>query len=292
MALMGADAFFAQYTNVRFVWIRGEVGSGKSLFAVVLMKELLRRGAISGVIANMPTVLPLPDWRGIRNPEELEGLDPESPEYKRKRLYNLGYNIGLIGDEFWQFVDNRTSMSNSRIYSAFPRKYNNYWAFSSTIPIDKRLSYLSLERTSVIVIPGLYSLVRLLRRSKILTKLMGPLRYLGSEVWRYDWIFEMGYKQNTGHFYLLDPNEYFGTYETGHVPRSDAGISELLMRTVEQSTRNDPDEGRWWYEPTDEDYNDEDEEGDSDLTAGVGRVRGTALRLLGENQRGAASSDR
>jgi hypothetical protein len=231
-----AEPFMACYTQVRSCWVRGEPGSGKSLFSVALMREMMAIGAVNGVLSNIGTALPLPDWRGLKIPDDPDGG------------YNLAYNTGFIGDEFWLIADSRDSATNSRIYAALPRKFNNYWAFPSAIPIDVRLRYLSVERVGRIVIPGVRGLVQLLKKIPVLGKHLGPVAWLGEEMWQYFWTFDMGYKKKEGFFYLVKPSEIYPLYDTSAVPPSDAGISELMKRTVAQHNRLQPDEGVWYYE--------------------------------------------
>jgi hypothetical protein len=266
-----AEAFFSIYTQVRTCWVRGEPGTGKSLISVALMEELYRLGAIKGVVSNIGTSLPLPPWRQMR--------DPDRPE----EGYNLAYDVGFIGDEFWLVADSRDSQTNSRIYAALPRKFNNYWAFPSAIPIDVRLRYLSVERGARILIPGVRAVMSFLRRIPGVRRLLGPLGYFSEEIWEYIYRFDMGYKVREGKFYLAFPSHYYGLYDTSAVPRSDAGISKLLQRTYEQHTRLAPDEGRWEYDE-DEQHQEttENQETYPDIGLGGSRLRGRAFGLYSQ----------
>jgi len=162
--LVGADQFLATFSLVRVMWISGYMGTGKTLLGVALFHEMYKRKLITGVISNIPTTLPLPDW-------EREFL----------------MHAGLLFDEAGVQMDARTSMANSREYGAYARKLDYYLISPSVIPVDKRIAHMRCERVFKLrygIIPEIwiYRYTRTLGEDKIVWghfALIDPSQYFG-----------------------------------------------------------------------------------------------------------------
>jgi len=237
-----ADDFFAQLAIFRLLWIRGRLGGGKTLLSFAIAQEMLKRGIVDGVISNVPHALPLPEWRELM---------PDG----RHRLIR---GSCIVFDEAWTVLDNRTSMANDRSYGAFARKLETYWLFPSVIPIDKRVSYLSCERSMRLSIPIIAQVLSLLLWLPIIGALFKPFEWLSREFWIYRWTVELGYISESGWFILGCPDGYFGLYDTKYVPMDDGDISNLWRRTIEELKADEPEQENWYEEVravTDQDGN-------------------------------------
>lgn len=289
MGFLGADEFFSQLAVFRLCWLRGRLGGGKTLLGVAIAEELVKRKIAKGVISNIPLSpehLPLHPWRDVVDGEQ------ELVDAATMAMWNIGGDVqnnlrrqgirhrlmrgaALLYDEAWQQLDNRTSMTNNRAYGAFARKFDTYWIFPSVLGLDKRVSYLAVEREARIWIPLIGSLFEELRKIPGLSKLVaGPAKWLSEEMWRYRWVLNLGYAEDSGTFWLMNPSEYFLHYDTSYVPITDGGIAELWVRTVMDEKASDVEDGAWYC------YADELVEGER-LAAveGYSNIRGIAGRL-------------
>jgi hypothetical protein len=248
--LLGADNFMNQVLLYRHVWIKGRLRGGKSLLAVAIARELCRRGITQGVIANIPHGLPRHPWDELR-----PGGGPDD--------YWLAYGCCFIYDEPWLKLDNRTSMTNDRTYGAFIGKIGAVMLYPSVHPIDKRYSYLSVQRVYrfglfVLKWPALALLgvasalerVKLTRGlGRLVGRVLGPLRAVTQDIWVYKWRVDMGDQEDTGTFTLVNPSEYYRLYDTEAKPVDDGDIGELLTRTILEDRKNDARPGSWWVKP-------------------------------------------
>lgn len=225
-----ADNFFSMLSIYRLLWIRGRLGGGKTLLAVAIAEELERRKITLGTIANIPTLLKIPDWRELI----------EYPSGILAPRYMIGSCV--LFDEAWTILDNRRSMGNPRAYGAFARKLESYWIFPSVIPIDKRASFFYVERAARIKIPILSDILALLG------KVIPPLAVFGDELWIYKYGVNLGYTKDEGTFILANPSRYFGMYDTKYIPLDDGDISNIWERTIYELTTGEPEQEQWWKE--------------------------------------------
>jgi hypothetical protein len=119
----------------------------------------------------------------------------------------------IIFDEAWTHLDSRNSMVNTSDYGGYARKYESFWVFPSVHQIDKRMRSVVVWRAA-----------RLNFKPFI-------------NAWLYRWELELEYKQEGGWFLLLDPERYFGWYDTAHVPVSDGGLEKRYIRTIYEHTK-------------------------------------------------------
>lgn len=187
---INADEFFYNLLAYRVLWIRGRLGGGKTLLAVAIADELLKRHGFTGVIANFPHVLKPHNWR--------ERMDDGSVRGVRGAV--------VVWDEAGVFIDRRTFARNDRGVGAFLRKLNNVLLLPSVIPVDIRLSYFSVQREVRVSAFG--------------------------ERWRYRWMLALPGAQVESGTFWLEPNRYFGTYDTQYVPSSDGGYMDLWRATI------------------------------------------------------------
>lgn len=124
----GADGFFETLVFVWSCWMRGRLGGGKTLLAVAVAGELVKRGVCKGVMANFPVRLPRPKS-------------------------GMLYDCAVIIDEMWQVADARDYQSNERRFGGFARKIRSFWLYPSVFPPDVRLRAFFAER--VIQLPFL-----------------------------------------------------------------------------------------------------------------------------------------
>jgi hypothetical protein len=121
---------------------------------------------------------------------------------------------GLIYDEAWQQLDSRSSMVNNRtsVYGAYGRKLQTYWIFPSVLQIDKRLRAIVVWRQAVIRLPFL------------------------PEIWLYRWSLDLDYDKQIGWFLLVNPQRYFGMYDTAYIPTDDGNIERRYDNTIHKIT--------------------------------------------------------
>ncbi len=207
--LVGAELFKAQLPLIRSCHIRGRLRGGKTKLAVVLGFELTKMGAVKGCIANIPTKLPLPpEWWFL-------------------------FDTLVIFDEAWSELDNRSSLTNPRSWSAFAGKSRTIYLYPSVIALDKRQSYLWCEPVSRTVVPGLRELVRFLRQVPVVSHILAvtPLDFYGDEVINFKWGLEMGYRTDGGKFKMVYHDGINDQYASFWSPVDDAGITEAWNLT-------------------------------------------------------------
>lgn len=107
----------------RVCTILGGVGFGKTALAFNLARKLIMAGICDGCVSNIPHTLPT-------------GIYGDDGSLEKKVI---------VFDEAWQMLDSRTSMTNSRAYGGFARKFNCIWLFPSVHDIDKRLRAITIE---------------------------------------------------------------------------------------------------------------------------------------------------
>ena len=139
--LAGADEFLYNLLAYRVCWIRGRLGGGKTLLAVAIAQELMRRGYARGVISNFPTCLPSHDWR--------RQLDDGTAAGVRGSV--------VIFDEAGLFLDRRSFMKNDRAVGALLRKLDCVLLLPSVTPPDSRLSYFSVQRVVANAVTGTWT---------------------------------------------------------------------------------------------------------------------------------------
>ncbi len=113
-------------------------------------------------------------------------------------------NAFVIVDESWQFIDNRFSRGTYSFMGAWSRKTNSLWAFPSVYGVDLRVRNLQCER-------------------------IADINLLPIRAWLYRWTNCWGDK---GHFVLVRPEEYYGSYDTKAIPVDDGGAVDSLMSLV------------------------------------------------------------
>lgn len=116
---LGADAFFRELMGIRSCALTGHVGSGKTLGAIAIACELMRRRYVSGVWANFPHTLPASS-----------GLDGSC----------------IILDEASIVMDSRWSSVAFDLYGSFVRKYKGVYLYPSVHQVDKRARNLEVIR--------------------------------------------------------------------------------------------------------------------------------------------------
>lgn len=127
--LLFANSFLEYLLLFRFVWVRGTLGSGKTLVSVAIMDHLFRLGMVKGVVSNFPTVFP-----------PYVGRDD-----------GMVLDRGVIFDEAWTMLDARNSFVNdTKSYGAFARKFRSYWIFPSVFQVDKRMRTLIVQRSGTL----------------------------------------------------------------------------------------------------------------------------------------------
>jgi hypothetical protein len=173
----------------RVVWIKGRVGFGKTALSVYLAKALLDAQLVDGVISNFPTILPA------------HIHDDDGTLFNRVVLF----------DEAWQFVDNRTSISNERGYGAFSRKYGCIFLLPSVQPVDKRLRQITIQ----------------------------PLyRNIFTGVTTWEFVVDDSEKEaakSRGRF-SFDTKLAYGLYSTEYIPINDGGIMRRFNQTFIEMT--------------------------------------------------------
>jgi hypothetical protein len=115
----------------------------------------------------------------------------------------------VIVDESWQFIDNRFTKGTYSFMGAWSRKTNSMWAFPSVFGVDLRVRNLEVER-------------------------IADLNLLPIRAWLYRWANCWGDK---GHFLLVRPEQYFGTYDTKAIPVDDGGAVDSLMALVPEGVK-------------------------------------------------------
>lgn len=258
--LIGAANFKNQFQLFRTCWIKGRVRGGKTLLAVVLAHEFHRDGVVKGVVCNIPNALPVHPWDSLRKRSMDDDQGGSEPEYL------LGRECFYLYDEPWVKLDNRTSMSNDRSYNAFLGKNAAYMALPSVVPIDKRLSYLSVQCVSRFSMPliktPLKKIFGLLDRAKgkkwpigvvldFFLALLTPLRICTEQIRVYRWRYEQGDQSDTGTFWLCLESRYYHLFDTEFKPVDDADIGELINRTLWEDKKHDIGPGTWWQEAED-----------------------------------------
>jgi hypothetical protein len=272
MGFVGAEGFFAQLAIFRLVWIRGRLGGGKTLLGAAIADELVSREVGLGVVSNIKHKLYPHPWRELLDvmnepvPVEeiervkhvkyfpIEGMPACYYVSEQMRIdkgwhYRFMRGAIILYDEAWQKLDNRTSMNNDRSYGAFARKFDSYWIFPSVLGLDKRVSYLAVERVNRFSVPVFGTIFQGLGKIPGLRKLLvGPGHWLQDEMWKYRYVLSLGYTEDTGTFWLMNPTEYFLKYGSFYTPISDGGIADLWARTVMDEKESDVSEGSWYID--------------------------------------------
>lgn len=123
---------------------------------------------------------------------------------------------GVIFDESWTHLDARNSAVNeTKRYGAYARKIESYWLFPSVFPVDKRVRTLTVYRDGTIPVLGW---------------------------WIYRWMVELGHKLfdgGGGTFYMTNPSQYFGMYDTKYLPTGDGKIGLRHYRTELEYTEDE-----------------------------------------------------
>ncbi len=194
MFLNGGE-FFSILAQVRTCWVAGDMGTGNTLFAVAVMDELLRRGAVQSVVSNVST--------------KLRGLDPKNV---------LVEDVGFIVDNLWLCEAGEGGReATSSLYCVHARQFNNYYVFPSIMEIDGRLSYFSVWRA--MCLRGIAAFV--------ISGLFGKGNWY-REIWNYDYELKVGYEVKRGSLFLASPGQYFLKYDSLALPSDDNGIGRLL----------------------------------------------------------------
>lgn len=119
---LNGGSFLENMLAFRLVWIRGRLGSGKTLLAVALSRWLYDNNYIDGMLTNInvnPAYVPV--IRHVRR-------------------------SAVVLDEAGAFADSRNSMNKSEGYGAFARKFDSYWLSPSKIKPDGRMGDLIVRR--------------------------------------------------------------------------------------------------------------------------------------------------
>ncbi|MBI5651162.1 MAG: hypothetical protein HZC40_12065 [Chloroflexi bacterium] len=116
---LAADKFFQELMGIRSCALTGHVGSGKTLGAIAIACELLRRQFVSGVWGNLNHSLP--------HSESLE-------------------RSCIILDEASIVMDSRWSSVCFDLYGSFVRKYKGVYLYPSVHQVDKRARNLEVMR--------------------------------------------------------------------------------------------------------------------------------------------------
>lgn len=170
----GIDAIIPRVISMRVVAIYGTLGFGKTALAFAIARHLLHKSYVDGVISNVPHCLP----PGI---------------YGDDGMIN---NKCVILDEAWMSNDARTSMTNTRSYGGFARKFRSVWLFPTVHEIDKRLRALLIEPVKKTI--------------------------KGESVWSLSTAYN-GYRSEILRF-KTNPKDVYGLYSTEGIPSDDGGI--------------------------------------------------------------------
>ena len=120
---IGAGQFFELLFNYRVLWIRGRVGSGKTLLGAAITDYLINKSKdFRSVVCNIPHQFPVP-------------------------VDGTLFDTVCFLDEAHLFIDSRTFGSNPKEYGGLARHVRSVWLFPSVYPVDTRLRCLWCERT-------------------------------------------------------------------------------------------------------------------------------------------------
>lgn len=245
MGFLFADEFIHTLRLYRAFHLQGIYGSGKTLLSFALAEEFIRRGLVIGCISNIPCKFAPPDWR--------EYL----PELGRPRLIN---NLFLVVDEGGQFFDSRDFSTNDKTPTMYLRKFDVILALPSVVPVDKRLSYLRVQRLARFSIPVIQQIAIVLSYVPIIRWILKPLLFLKEDFWVYNWMIEMGSDAGKGWFILTEPSSYFGMYDNKYCPDNDGDILQLWRLTIYYESLKSPPAGRFWEDEEDDETETEEEE--------------------------------
>ena len=118
-------------------------------------------------------------------------------------------NALIIVDEAAQWADSRFSSMSYDLYSMWARKSNSIYLYPSVNAVDKRVRNLEVMRIYAIDL-------------------------LPVQIWIYYW--QSTYKQK-GYFLLVNPEKYFGLYDTYGVPVDDGGTLEAIIAMYPDAVR-------------------------------------------------------
>lgn len=112
----------------------------------------------------------------------------------------------IILDESWLYINDKKSVVD---YSAYLRKIDSYLLLPSVYDIHYRLGHFMCER-------------------------LFNLQNFGIPVWIYRWMLSKGRTKDKGYFYLVNPQTFYGRYDTKYIPFDDEGISKRLRKTINE----------------------------------------------------------
>lgn len=76
------------------------------------------------------------------------------------------------------------------------------------------------------------------KRLRTLTVWRGFTFDIGLRVWLYLWTQDLDYQENSGGWFMLvEPQRFFGWYDTHYIPVDDGGIEKRWKRTVYEITK-------------------------------------------------------
>ncbi len=127
MPLINANQAILNIANYRKLWLAGNVGTGKTLLAFLIARELVNRGYAKYIVSNIPSV-----WS-------------DDPQTVLDNVRDIMYlDCVIILDEGGQFIK---TAKQAAVFSAFPRKFNIYLILASVDPPAFNFKSFAIERT-------------------------------------------------------------------------------------------------------------------------------------------------
>jgi len=171
-----SDMLFLELPLMRTTLFMGRRGSGKTLVAVAIAKELLNRGMVERVYANIPLTFGDNPPSNLKRPNDFDF----QADYAQDAVFLL--------DEAWiGFMDFNKDLIRNLF--AYPRHNNQFFLLTSVLPMSQIATYC-------------FHYVKMRWNGNTFGL---PIR----------WMFAMtaSYKEKTN-FYLVNESEYYSDYDT------------------------------------------------------------------------------
>lgn len=123
----------------RVAAILGRYGSGKTLLAVALTEQLLRRRWAAGVVSNLPLAIP-----GLRRVDEYASRPTTWPT-----------EHVILADEAWSYLFIDATPKELKSFLAYLRKNGNYLLLPTVLPLSRYVRSVEIEREFNFAVLGL-----------------------------------------------------------------------------------------------------------------------------------------